>query len=48
MEMRDHLNVAADETFATENQMASLRRDLEAALESLNGYIACLERCGGK
>ena len=48
VEMRDHLNVAEDEGFASIAEVAGLRTSLEKALESLNGYIAYIRRCGGK
>jgi hypothetical protein len=48
MEMRDHLNVAVDEEFATKDEVSVLRGELEKSLESLNGYIAYIRRCGGK
>jgi four helix bundle protein len=48
VEMMDHLNVAVDEGFATKEAVSVLRGELEKSLESLNGYIAYIKRCGGK
>ena len=48
IEMRDHLSVSVDEGFSTQEQVSVLFNELEITLESLNGYIAYLKRCGGK
>ena len=45
IEMRDHLFVALDEGFATEEQVALYRDLLEVTHASLNGYLAYLQRC---
>ena len=48
IEMRDHLNVAEDEGFASGTEVSEMRNSLEQTLESLNGYIAYIKRCVGK
>jgi len=45
VEMRDYLNVATDEMFGSASEVAPLFVQLEATLQSLNGYIAYLKRC---
>jgi len=44
-EMRDHLNVAVDEGFCSNEEIAPLRTQLELVHASLNGYLAYLKRC---
>ena len=48
MEMRDHQNVAEDEGVESHHEVSALRNSLEQTLESLNGFIAYIRRCGGK
>lgn len=48
MEMRDHLNVAADEGFSCPEELQALRDSLASALQSRNGYLAYIRRCGAK
>ena len=44
-ETLDHLNVALDDEYLTEEQYAELRSQLETTWKVLNGYIAYLIRC---
>jgi four helix bundle protein len=45
IEMCDHLHVAVDERFASEESIAPCREQLRCTLVSLNGYLSYLKRC---
>ena len=45
IEMRDHLNTAADEGFVESMQVCDVLKILESSLASLNGYLAYLKQC---
>ncbi|MHC4480735.1 MAG: four helix bundle protein [Planctomycetota bacterium] len=44
-ECLDHLNVASDEGYLSDEGYAGLRAQLQEAWKILNGYIAYLQRC---
>ena len=44
-ETLEHLNVALDEAYLSENDYSTLRKELEVTWKVLNGYIAYLQRC---
>jgi len=44
-EMLDHLNVALDDEYMTNEEYDEHRRELEEVWKVLNGYIAYLKKC---
>ena len=45
IEMRDHLNTAADEGFVESMEVGNVLKMLESSLASLNGYLVYLKKC---